>query len=402
MENAMRIFCAVRHSNDPKRFYGSLWSGNFYPALRELGHELVKSQVDLTPTSQFITTAKDFTSEQLNIRANTTQQILDEVRKAHTERPIDLFLSYFYTAHFDPAAFAQLHAWGIATVNYYCNSIYQFELVADIAANVNYSWHAEKHARHLYKAVGANPVWVQMAADPQVYRPIEGAPRLPSASFVGLRYADRDRWMAALVRANVPVEIYGSGWGEDPPAVRSDKAPVSPSLTKAKNYLAEINRNMSAHGLVGGLARTRRQYNYRRQTHKLLPLFKPLAKGPVPFTRICEVFSSHEVILNFSNVWSDGRVGSKLIPHVRLRDFEAPMCRTCFLTGYTDEIAEFYRIGKEIDTYNSVEEFLDKVRFYLSHPQAAEKLRELGYQRARRDHTWVCRFKQLFREIGLM
>jgi len=37
----MRIFCAVRHSNDPKRFYGALWSGNFYPALRELGHELV-------------------------------------------------------------------------------------------------------------------------------------------------------------------------------------------------------------------------------------------------------------------------------------------------------------------------------------------------------------------------
>ena len=93
--------------------------------------------------------------------------------------------------------------------------------------------------------------------------------------------------------------------------------------------------------------------------------------------------------------------GSKLIPHVRLRDFEAPMCRTCFLTGYTDEITEFYEIGKEIDTYNSTEEFVDKVRFYLSNAQAAEQLREKGYQRARRDHTWVRRFEQLFREIGM-
>ena len=397
----MRIFCAVRHSNDPKRFYGSLWSGNFYPALREMGHELVESQVDLAPTSEFMDSAKDFTSEQLNIRAKTTQQILDEVRKAHKEKPIDLFLSYFYTAHLDPSAFAQLHAWGIATVNYYCNSIYQFELVADIAAKVNYSWHPEKHARPLYQAVGANPVWVQMAADPEVYRPIEGTTRLPNASFVGLRYADRDRWMAALVRANVPVEIYGPGWGEDPPPVTSDKGAVSPSLTQAKNYAAEIRRNFSRHGLIGGLARTKRQYGYRRHTRELLRLFKPLARGPVPFTRICEVFSSHEVILNFSNVWSDGRAGSKLIPHVRLRDFEAPMCRTCFLTGHTDEIAEFYRIGTEIDTYNSTEEFVDKVRFYLSHAEAAEKLRELGYQRARRDHTWVRRFEQLFREIRL-
>jgi spore maturation protein CgeB len=398
----MRIFCAVRHSNDPKRFYGSLWSGNFYPALRGMGHELVESRVDLATTSEFMTIAKDFTSEQLNIRAKTTQKILDEVKKAHAEKPIDLFLSYFYISHFDPAAFAQIHAWGIPTVNFYCNSIYQFELVADIAATVNYAWHAEKHARSLYKAVGANPVWVQMAADPQVYRPFDGATRLPNAAFVGLRYADRDRWMAALVRANVPVEIYGPGWGNDPqPEVTSVNTSASPSTSHAKNDLAEIRRNFSKHGLVGGLARTWRQYNYRQQTRRLFPLFQPMAKGPVPFTRICEVFSSHEVILNFSNVWSDGRPGSNLIPHVRLRDFEAPMCRTCFLTGYTDEITEFYAVGKEIDTYNNPEELVDKVRFYLSHAQAAEQLREKGYQRARRDHTWVRRFEQLFREIGM-
>jgi spore maturation protein CgeB len=394
----MRIFCAVRHSNDPKRFYGSLWSGNFYPALREMGHELVESQVDLAPTSEFMATAKGFTPERLNIRATTTQQILDEVRKAHAVKPIDLFLSYFYTAHFEPAAFALMHGWGITTINYYCNSMYQFDLVADIAARVNYSWHAEKHARPLYQAAGANPVWVQMAADPNVYRPVEGTTRLPSASFVGLRYADRDRWMAALVRANVPLAIYGPGWGGDPPEVAPGRALTNSSRTQARNYLGEIRRNFSKHGLVGGLARTKRQYDYRRQTRELLCLLKPLAKGPAP--NICNVFSSHEVVLNFSNVWSDGRPGSKLIPHVRLRDFEAPMCRSCFLTGHTDEIAEFYEVGKEIDTYNSPEEFVDKVRFYLSHAQAAEKLRELGYQRARTDHTWRRRFERLFREAG--
>jgi hypothetical protein len=31
-------------------------------------------------------------------------------------------------------------------------------------------------------------------------------------------------------------------------------------------------------------------------------------------------------------VWADGRSGSPLIPHVRLRDFEATMCRACYLT----------------------------------------------------------------------
>jgi spore maturation protein CgeB len=90
-----------------------------------------------------------------------------------------------------------------------------------------------------------------------------------------------------------------------------------------------------------------------------------------------------------------------LIPHVRLRDFEAPMCRACYLTGHTEEIAEFYEIGKEIATYRTPEELLDKCRFYLSQPAAAERLREAGFKRARRDHTWERRFQNLFAQIGL-
>lgn len=111
--------------------------------------------------------------------------------------------------------------------------------------------------------------------------------------------------------------------------------------------------------------------------------------------------SGYELVLNFSNVWADGRPASPLIPHVRLRDFEAPMCRVCYLTGYTDELTEFYEIGREIDTYRTPAELVDKVRFYLSHPDAAEKLREAGYRRALRDHTWKRRFEELFRKIDI-
>ena len=76
------------------------------------------------------------------------------------------------------------------------------------------------------------------------------------------------------------------------------------------------------------------------------------------------------------------------------------MCRTCYLTGHTDEIAEFYEIGKEIETYRSAEELVDKTKFYLSRPAAAERLRAAGNARARSDHTWVRRFEMLFSKIG--
>jgi hypothetical protein len=399
----MRIFIAVRHSNDPKQFYGGLWSGNFYPALRRLGHEIVESQVDLLPASRFMERAQRFTKAQLRTRADITQRILDEVRAAHAARPVDVFLSYFYNAHFDPAGFDGVHRLGIPTINFYCNSIYQFELVAAIAAKVRFAWHAEKHARDSYLKVGANPVWVQMGADPELCRPEISVLREPKACFVGQRYADRDRWIAELIRAGIPVDIYGSGWRGDSSTVANGSAYLSSRFRRARqqanSYLAVVGQNLCRNGLVGGLWRTWKQILYLRETKRLAPLLVRHAMGSAP--EITTTFARYQVVLNFSNVWADGRSGATLIPHVRLRDFEAPMCRTCYLTGHTDEIEEFYKVGTEIDTYRTREELVEKVRYYLAHPDAAERMREAAYQRARRDHTWECRFWELFAKTGM-
>ena len=403
----MRIFTAVRHSIDPRAYYGALWSANFYPALRALGHDLIESQVDLHPTSRFMDVGSGFTGEERAVRSHTTERIIAEVSDAHRRAPIDLFLSYFYNAHFDPAGFDEIRRLGIRSVNFYCNSIYQFELVADVAAGADVAWHAERDARDSYLRAKANPVWVQMGADPSVYRPIAEAERKPAACFVGQCYADRDQWMAALVRAGIPVEIYGPGWGAPgSPAAAAGEAESS-YLGRARHrpssagaYVHVISDMLRRDGPVEGARRVMRVMQDRRSRGSLAELFTPHARGPVPFTDVARIFSQHEVCLNFSNVWADGQPGAALIPHVRLRDFEAPMCRTCYLTGHTDEIESFYEAGTEIDTYRTPEELVDKTRYYLNHPDAAERLREAGYRRALRDHTWERRFELLFRTIG--
>jgi spore maturation protein CgeB len=353
----------------------------------------------------------NFTPEELEVRSGSTEKILKEVRTAHSRSPVDLFLSYFYNSHFDPAGFDELRRLSIPSVNFYCNSIHQFELVADVAAKVDFAWHTEKNAREDYLGVGAKPIWVQMGADPALYHPIPGSNRSPRACFVGQRYADRDRWIASLIGAGVPVEIYGAGWDFGTAAARSSDAASDESLTASlgrrrevpgslRSYVAAVRENMGRKGLAAGVLRSLRQWNYKRETRSLTPLIAASARSPFQ-GEIAAVFSQYEVCLNFSNVWSDGRPGSPLIPHVRLRDFEAPMCRSCYITGHTEEIAEFYEVGREIETYRSPAELADKVRFFLDHPASGEKMREAGYQRAFRDHTWKCRFGELFRKIGL-
>jgi spore maturation protein CgeB len=393
-----RVFCAVRHSTDPRKFHGGLWSGNFYPALRQLGHEVVESQVDLLPASRFMDVASRFSDEQKKIRSRITEQILREVAEAHAKSPIGLFLSYFYNSHFDPAGFEQIHQLGIPTVNFYCNSIYQFELVAQIAAKVRYAWHAEKEARDRYLKVGANPTWVQMGSDPVIYRPREQITRQERCCFVGQRYADRDRWAAGLLSAKIPLDLYGEGWPGATMPAGADAASHDRG-NRLAGYLHAAMDNIHRNGPIGGLRRTVRQWHYRTETRKLNPVLAPASRGYA--AGISETFARYAVVLNFSNVWADGRAGSDLIPHVRLRDFEAPMCRACYLTGYTDELAEFYELGKEVDTYRTPEELADKTRYYLSHPTAAEALREGGYRRAIRDHTWRRRFEELFGKIGV-
>jgi spore maturation protein CgeB len=402
----MRIFCAVRHSIDPQFYYGGLWSSNFYPALREHGCEIVESQTDLLPTSRFMSIAGDFTPQELAMRAYTTERILDEVREAKRQGPVHLFLSYFYNAHFDPAGLEELRRLGIPSVNFYCNSIYQLELVAEIARHVDFSWHPERNARQSYLSIGANPIWVQMGANPYLYRPVHGIERQPKACFVGQRYADRDRLLAALLEASVAVDIYGAGWRAD------DETPVARS-GKERNYLGRrqitpgtltsylklMATELQQHGIFSGTKNLMVQAAYRRETRRLMQNVQLNAKGSV--ADLASVFSAYEVCLNFSNVWANTRPGSQLLSHVRLRDFEAPMCRSCYLTGYSEEIAELYALGREIDTYRDKLELVDKSRFYLANPDVAEKLREAGYRRALADHTWKRRFEELFRIVGL-
>lgn len=404
----MRIFTAVRHSINPKVFYGGLWSQNFYPALQQLGHEIVESQVDLLPASKFMQISQHFTHQEQDVRAQITQKIVDEVRQAHQQRPIDLFLSYFYTAHFDPAGFEEIHRLGIPTVNFYCNSVHQFDLVSAIAAKVNFSWHAERDTREKYLRVGANPIWVQMGADPQIYYPASNQHRQAKACFVGQRYADRDRLLASLITNQIPVDIYGTGWGKGEastttaPATESTTEYLgrrSPTPGSLKSYLQMVWMNVKDQGIIAGTQRTLHQFEYRSQSRQLLPLLAPAARGFAD--DLIETFAQYEVVLNFSHVWADGRPGSPLIPHVRLRDFEAPMCRTCYLTGHSEEIPEFYKLGQEIDTYSCPEELVDKTRFYLTHGTEAETLRAAGYQRALNNHTWKHRFHELLSKLEL-
>jgi hypothetical protein len=86
---------------------------------------------------------------------------------------------------------------------------------------------------------------------------------------------------------------------------------------------------------------------------------------------------------------------------LKLRDFDAPMTGSAYLTHDNPDLAGLYAVGREIATYRDVDECVERARALLADDDARERMAAAGRARALREHTWDRRFADLFRRLGL-
>jgi spore maturation protein CgeB len=111
------------------------------------------------------------------------------------------------------------------------------------------------------------------------------------------------------------------------------------------------------------------------------------------------MFSQSRLSLGFAPAGAS-HLAAERLTHLRLREFEAPMSGALYLTEDQPELAEYFEPGREVLTYTSPDDLLDKARFYLARQEDSERIRHNGWLRARREHTWQQRFKELFDVLG--
>jgi spore maturation protein CgeB len=120
-------------------------------------------------------------------------------------------------------------------------------------------------------------------------------------------------------------------------------------------------------------------------------------KGPLSTEEMVRMYSRSRVNLGFGGV-----AGHRDTYCLKGRDFEVPMSGGLYLTEESEELAQFYQVGKEIVSYSGPEDLIRKVRWLLANPADAEAIRQAGRRRALSDHTWEKRFEKVFRVIGLL
>jgi spore maturation protein CgeB len=117
--------------------------------------------------------------------------------------------------------------------------------------------------------------------------------------------------------------------------------------------------------------------------------------GKTTTRQAVEIINASAVNLNLSNAVT-GRSDQ-----VKGRDFEVPACRGLLLTRRVPRLEEYFVLGAEVLAYETVEELEGQIRRALADPAGADRVREAGYRRTIRDHTYERRLTEIFRTIGV-
>jgi hypothetical protein len=91
------------------------------------------------------------------------------------------------------------------------------------------------------------------------------------------------------------------------------------------------------------------------------------------------------------------------LTNVKARDFEIPATASgAYLTTFNADLAQHFAIGEEILCYQSRDELIELIRYYLKHPGESRIIAERGRERCLREHRWLHRYSRICRVLGIL
>ena len=180
-------------------------------------------------------------------------------------------------------------------------------------------------------------------------------------------------------------------------------AKADPDFYKGEDTYADTDRYLVAHQYIGmKLAAVERERTlnrlaehfdvtlYTRSDSSALP--KVHCKGGVStLTEMPRVFQASKINLNMTI--------RPIETGLSLRVWDILGCGGFLLTNYQAEIPDYFEIGKELETYESMEELEEKIQYYLTHEEERMEIAINGYEKAARHHTYEMRLAQMLKVL---
>lgn len=364
----MRIlFVANQYLGGKPEFGHSYEYNNFLRCLAGMGHDLLHFDhtVLLKKTS----------------RARMNRR-LEEV--VGTERP-DLLLAVPTDEELEKPVLRRITASGwTKTLCWFCDDHHRFD---------GYSRHwapcfdrvvtTAHSALPKYEAAGLTQVlFSQWACNPFFYRRLD-LPAKYDLSFVGALHGNRREMLQALRDAGLSVAV----WGLNTPA-----GPLSDEQMIEVFNRSRINLNFSGASVPVDLQPTRdRLVNAGRRLLKAVP-------GVGGWLRRIRARQRGR---DLPRPQVEQALAVRYVPQIKGRNFEIPGCGGFQLTGRADHLEDYFSPGEEIVFFDDVDELVDRARYYLRHEDERARIAQAGHARCLREHTYVHRFNEIFRKMGL-
>jgi len=191
---------------------------------------------------------------------------------------------------------------------------------------------------------GGDAALVRLAFDPRVLDHLQVGAARYDATFVGgfaPSHPDRVRWLEAL-NAQVPIDVFGYG---------------------AETIHASSPLRSRHRGEAWGL-------------------------------RMYEVLAQSRLTLNrHAHIDVRGRAEHRFANNMRL--YEATGVGTCLLTEHRENLADLFEPDREVVTYRSTEECVEKMRYLLENPDERAAVASAGKKRTLESHTYAQRMPEL-------
>lgn len=204
-----------------------------------------------------------------------------------------------------------------------------------------------------YRRIGVDAILTEWAAATPISERI--GPLDPSesyeydVSFVGGKNKFRAWFLAQMAKQGIKIECFGAGW----PNGRLSFAEMEQVFRKSK-----INLNIS------------NSINHD----------------------IRFVLSSPRNLLNYLRT-------PKRAEQVKARNFEIPLAGGFQVSNYVLGLERHFEIGKEIAVYNTPEECVQQIRFFLENDDARQEVLGRSHERAIKEHTYINRLNNILQNI---
>ncbi len=87
------------------------------------------------------------------------------------------------------------------------------------------------------------------------------------------------------------------------------------------------------------------------------------------------LYNTTKISLNIS-AWDTGNFSG-----LNFRVMDVPTCGSFLMTDYSDDLREYFRLGRDIETFRDKDELIDKVSYYLKNDHERERIALNGYEK---------------------